>query len=377
MKLFIGKGCSSSARAIIFLIFLLSAHNSLLWSAEPNDISKPPKKSNGGYCGIYCLYGAMKFLGMDSDPNELIRPEYIGSPKGSSLAELKKAAEAHGLYATPVKRLSTKDLRRYQLPVIIHVKSSLTSQGYDHYELFLGNRDDKALIYDPPNPAELVQFATLAPKWDGSALIVSDKPIDLGALFAPAHLRFAIYAAIAIAVVLVVRWGRRHLFGSRPVLTRKKMLLLSFGECAALILTATVGAFLYHSIDEEGLLVCREATASVKQAHRANFIPKLSNGEIRQLLANGKAVFIDPRPDHIFNANHLKDAINIPPNATDDDHEKIMGRIEKNAQIVVYCRKTDYRQAGTLAAKLLSDGFSNVQIYKGNWNQWTTGKKSD
>lgn len=359
---------------------LLSAHNSFLWSAESNDISagaKTQQRLSGGYCGIYCLYGAMRFFGVQIDPNELIRQEYIGSSKGSSLAELKKAAEDYGLYATPVKRLTTKDLRSQSLPVIIHVKSFPTGQAYDHYELFLGTREGNAMIYDPPSPPELVQFAALAPKWDGSALLVSDKPIDLGALFAPARLRFAVYAAIALAVVLAVRWGRKHFFGISGAVNRKKTLLLSFGQCAILIITATVGAFVYHSIDEEGLLVCREVTASIQQAHRANFIPKLSTREIRRLLANGKATFIDPRPDHIFNANHLKDAINIPPNATDDDRVRIMGRIDKNARLIVCCRKTNYRQAGTLAAKLLSDGFSNVQIYKGNCVQWTTNEKTD
>ncbi|MFH1370307.1 MAG: cysteine peptidase family C39 domain-containing protein [Planctomycetota bacterium] len=359
-------------------------------SAEPNDIAvsaKAQQKISGGYCGVYCLYGAMKLLGADINPNELIKQEYIGSTKGSSLAELKRCAEDHGLYATPVKRLTTKDLRRYQLPVIIHVKSSLARQAYDHYELFLGTRDGKALIYDPPRPIELVALRTLAPRWDGSALIVSDKPIDLGALFASARLRFVIYAAIAIVVVLAVRVGRRRwhghsgraLTGWKPVpqANLKKVFLLSFGQCAALILTAAACAFAYHSINEEGLLAFQEATASVKEAHQANFIPKLSNGEIRRLLIDGEAVFIDPRPDYNFKTSHLKDAINIPPDATENDRVKTMGRIDKDSRIVVYCRETDYRQAGILASELLSDGFIDVHIYKGNWIQWSTNKKAD
>ncbi len=380
MKLFTGKGRRFPFILALFLLCLLSVHNSYLWSAEPNDTAtsaKSQQKLTGGYCGIYCLYGAMKFLGIDSDPNGLIKQEYIGTPAGSSLAELKKCAEYHGLYAIPVKRLSTKDLRGLCPPVIIHVKSSPMSRVYDHYELFLGIREGKALIYDPPRPAELVPFRTLTPRWDGSALIVSDKPIDLGALIAPTRWRFAVYAAIAVTVVLAVRWGRRHLFGIRRAMNRKKVLLLSLGQCAALILTAAVGAFVYHSINEEGLLAFQEATASVQQAHRANFIPKLSTSQTHRLLAEREAVFIDPRPDYAFNASHLKDAISIPPNATDDDRTNIMGRIDKNARIIVYCRKTDYRLAGILATKLLSDGFSNVQIYKGNWVQWTTNKKED
>lgn len=376
MKLFAGNGCRVPSLFVPFLICLLAGHKTFLWSAEANDIPKPQQKVSGGYCGIYCLYGAMKFLGKDCDPNELVKSEYIGSPKGSSLAELKKAAEDHGLYATPVKRLTTKDLRGLSVPVIIHVKSSPASPTYDHYELFLGSRDGNALIYDPPSPAELVPFATLAPKWDGSALILSDKPIDLGALFSPARLRFAVYAAIAIAVVLAVRLGRQWLHGFQPV-AAKKVILLSVAQCALLMLTATAGALAYHSINDEGLLAYPEATEFVKESHRVNFIPKVGDEEIRRLLANGKAIFIDPRPDYNFKTSHLKDAISIPPDATDDDRVKIMARIDKNAWIVVYCQRANYRQAGILATKFLSDGFTDVEIYKGNWVKWTTNKKAD
>jgi rhodanese-related sulfurtransferase len=380
MKLFTDKGRRFPFIPALFFLCILSVHNSYLWSAESNDTAvsvKPQQKSTGGYCGIYCLYGAMKFLGRDCDPNGLIKQEYIGAPAGSSLAELKKCAEDYGLYATPVKRLSTKDLRGLSPPVIIHVKSYLTARVYDHYELFLGTRQDKALIYDPPRPIELTPFRTLAPRWDGSALIISDKPIDLGALTAPTRRRFAVYTVITIAVVLTLRWVRKHFFGISRVMNRKKALLLSLGQCTAIILTAGAGAFVYHSTNEEGLLAYREATASVQRAHSANFINKISTNRARRLHDGREAIFIDPRSDFAFNASHLKDAISIPPYATDDDRINITGQIDKNALIIVYCQKTDYRLAGILATKLLSDGFSNVQIYKGNWVQWPTSKKTD
>jgi rhodanese-related sulfurtransferase len=358
----------------------LSVHNSYLLSAEPNDISANAKEQlrpSGGYCGIYCLYGAMKYLGIDCDPNELIKPEYIGSKKGSSLAELKKCAVDNGLYATPVNRLSTKDLSRCRLPIIIHVKSSPTAQTYDHYELYLGTRQGKAAIYDPPRPIETVHLRTLAPKWDGSALLVSDKPIDLGAILGPARLRFALYAAITAVVVLAVRWGRRLFLRSHSALSRKKMFLLSFGQCAILILISAVAAFAYHSMNEEGLLAFGEATASIQQAHQANFIPKLSTIKARRLFAEDGVVFIDPRPEFVFKANHIEGAINIPADATGDIPAKIRGRIDKDTRIVVYSRKAEYRQASDLAVRLLSDGFTNVQIYKGNWVKWNTFKKAD
>jgi len=83
----------------------------------------------------------MKLAGQESNFQELVKPEYIGSRKGSSLAELRKAAEDNELYAVPVGKLTSQALRNCPHPVILHVKSDTTSREYDHYELFLGTKN--------------------------------------------------------------------------------------------------------------------------------------------------------------------------------------------------------------------------------------------
>jgi len=373
-ELFSGRGCRFSILLTVFLLGLLPARKPFVQAAEPNDISTgrtPQQKSSGGYCGIYCLYAAMRFLGLEADPNELIEPEYIGSVRGSSLAELKKAAESHGLYATPVARLSTNDLRGLSLPVIIHTKSSPTAKTYDHYELFLGRSRDKALIYDPPNPPESVEFWTLAPRWDGMGLLVSNNPVHFSAVFAPARRRFILYAAIVTAIVLAIRWARRRFFGPRKSGSRKRALFLSFGWCAALVITAVLASLTFHSISDNGMLLRRQATDFIQQAYQAAFIPKISTRKVRRFLADPRAVFVDPRPDYAFSTGHLKDAVNIPPYLTDDQWKKSTDRIDKKARVIVYCQDTDYHLAGVVASRLESDGFSNLRIYKGQWRQWT------
>jgi rhodanese-related sulfurtransferase len=331
--------------------------------------SKTQQKSSGGYCGIYCLYGAMKALGVNVDPNDLMRPEYIGSVQGSSLAELKKAAEAHGLYARPVTHLTTRDLRGLSCPVILHIKSAPTKKRYDHYELFIGTRQGQALIYDPPAPAELSPFWTLAPRWDGSGLLISDKPIRLSTVFGPARRQFAVCTGIAAAIVLAARCGRRRLVGCLAAASRRQTLLLSLGQCTVLTLAAISCGFAYHYINDEGFIARRQATTWIQEAYQANFIPKIGDRQARRLLAEKNAVFVDPRPDYDFKTRHLKDSLNIPSYLTDNDRIKTMGQIDKKARIIVYCTDSTRRLADIVASRLLSDGFSNVMIYKGKWER--------
>jgi rhodanese-related sulfurtransferase len=304
-------------------------------------------------------------LGKVIEPNELIKPEYIGSPSGSSLAELKKAAEKNGLYASAVAKLSTKDLKNLTYPFILHVKTSLTNKKYTHYELFLGTKQGKALIYDPPIPIELVEFWSLAPRWDGSGLVVSNKPLNLNSVFASSRFRFAFYVGIALVFIISVRWVRKQFFCLPKGLSRKQSILLSFYQCAALALTAILFALVYNSINDTGLIIRKQAANSIQKSYQSTFLPKVGEGKARRLIEKQQALFIDARPDFAFKTNHIKNAINVPSNLTDNERVITMSKIAKNARIIVYCQDPRCRQADNLAIKLISDGFTNVTIYKG------------
>jgi predicted double-glycine peptidase len=269
--------------SLVLLIIFLCYFCFDCQSAESNPASYSQnfrRQSSGGYCGIYCLYATIRYFGIAVEPIELIKPEYIGSLKGSSLAELKKAAKDHGLYAVAVSRFSTKDLRRLTLPVILHVKSSPTAKKYEHYELFLGSKQNQSLIYDQPNLPEPVEFWSLAPIWDGSALIVSNKPINLNSVFVFSRLRFAGFTGIIAAGVFAVRFSQCR-FRRIQLLTRKQVVLWSFIQCSILILASALIAFAYHSINDEGLLKRPQTTKAIQLAYQPtqNNVQKASDNK--------------------------------------------------------------------------------------------------
>jgi len=185
------------------LLFLLPVH--------ATEVKTKIDKTGSAYCGIYCMYAVMKINNINAELPELIKPEYISSPKGSSLSDLGNVAQKYGLYAESIGKLTTTDLKTISLPAILHVKSNASQKKYDHYELFLGTENGKAKLFNPTEPVKLVAFAQLAPRWDGNGLVVSAQSIDLSSIFAPARKRLTTYAAIVVAVILSVRWARRWL----------------------------------------------------------------------------------------------------------------------------------------------------------------------
>ena len=311
----------------------------------------------------------MRLAGKKIDIQQLIKPEYIGSMQGSSFKELKKAAEDNGMYAEPVANLTTMELRHLPYPIILHVKSEANSKDYDHFWLFLGTKNGQAQLFDPPEPVRLVPFRQLVPHWDGNGLIVSADPIDLGLIFAPARKRFIIYAMISIAIILIVRRGRHRWLSSLDTIAWHKLVGLSVAQNIGLAVAALLCGMVYHFTNDEGFLAHADATTSTQQAHLADFIPKVNKNKVKRLL-NTDTVFIDARTAGDFKAGHIEGAINVPVNICDRGRRGALSTVPKDAQVVVYCQSAGCRFAQELAAKLLTDGFTNISIFKGGWNQW-------
>ena len=368
---------------LLLLIFAITfLHNERIFSIEQKekaktDTSTKIAKSSGPYCGLYCLYTVMKMAGRKVDFVDLVKTEYIGSRKGSSLAELKKSAEDYGLYAIPVGKLTNRELLQSSYPIILHVKSEIGPGQYDHYELFLGTENNQARLFDPPNPIKLVNFRELVPQWDGNGLIISAEPIDIRAFFASTRKRFMLYAAAAIVAILVMHRAKRWLPGEL-LNTRTRLFGLSVTQAGGFALVALLCGIIYHFANDAGLLANANATASIQQAHAANFIPKVSEKKVHKLL-DSDTVFIDARFARDYKAGHLDGAISVPVDANDVECQKATADIPKDARIVMYCQSASCTFAEKVAIKLITDGYSNISIFRGGWAEWVAknGKKED
>ncbi len=341
---------------------------------EAENASVKPRPSHP-HCGLYCVYTAMKLAGKDIGFLELVKPEYLGSRKGSSLGELKKAAEDNGLYAESVAKLNSGVLKETPHPVILHVKSSAESKDYDHFELFLGAVDGKAQIFNPPEPPEMVPFYELAPRWDGTGLIVSAEPIHLGTVFASARKRLLLYVVVGTAVIAIFHLARRRWPLATLVNSRSKLFGLSIVQAMGFGILALLCGMVYHFVSDAGFLARANATASVQEAHLASFIPKVSKNKVERLLGTD-TVFIDARLARDFKAGHIEGAISVPVDANDAERYKATAGIGKDAPIVIYCQSAGCKFAEKVTIKLKGDGFRNISIFKGGWNEWK-GKKDD
>lgn len=330
---------------------------------------KTIKRTRDRYCGLYCLYTVMQSSKMNVDFESLLKKEYVGSWEGSSLRELKKAAEDHGLHAELFGKLTRRDLCQSPYPILLHVKFDKDTGGYNHFVLFLGTINGKAKVFDPPHPIALIPFHELTPQWDGNGLILSTNPIKSGVIFSQTWKVFIICTTVIIGFILIVRIIRHYLSPLVPIASRRKLLLLSIVQATGVLFLGVLIGILYHFVNDAGFLAHAGATASVEKVNRDKFISKVSKKKVEYLL-DTKTVFVDARFVRDFKKGHLEGSISIPVNSEDSYRKEAMDGIAKDARIVVYCQSSGCKFANEISIKLLEDGFSNISLFRGGWREW-------
>ncbi len=117
-------------------------------------------------------------LGVQPDIQTLLSPKFIGSLQGSSDQEIINAAKSIGLNGRTVSNLTYRELRYSHIPMVLHFRNSLTDEKFNHWVAFLGIENNEARIIDFPKNVETISFSELMAKWDGAAVLISDKPIS-------------------------------------------------------------------------------------------------------------------------------------------------------------------------------------------------------
>jgi rhodanese-related sulfurtransferase len=329
------------------------------------------------YCGIRCLYAAALVDGVTFAATDLVKPEYVGSREGSSIEELELAAKSRGLRTFAFVNGTADSLRLSVHPVILHVESVPGSGKYDHFVLCLGTRGGNFLVLDtmlpPGEPARSLDSHDIELIWDGTGIIVSRTPIEDAMYSRSLSNIIAWGAAIIILVIAWKLWQRR-----RPSRTIARFALGGTSrvaaEVVAILALALVAPLAFALCANGGLLANGVQIQSVEQTHAAFFLPRISFAEAEKALAARSAVLVDARYAADYGSGHIPGAINVPVTASDALLRFYMRAIPRNFPVIVYCQSKGCPFSKSVAAALLQQGFTSVELLDGGWEEWSLWK---
>lgn len=330
------------------------------------NVSAPP-----AYCGVYSLHRAASALGRDVPFHVWLKPEYISSWAGSSLSDLSQAAMDQGLNAEPMGRMTCAMLRFIHCPVILHVKNDLAiDKEYNHWILFTGAEDGKARIYDGVRLVELVDFTDLAARWDGVGLLVDKAPITTSFLWLVVASQFVFCAGACAAVIALLLW-LQHRWTSKP-----RWASWSGGwrrsthDLAMLVVLAFVLGAGFRWVHAGGFLSHTPSIAALQDMHLGGFLSKVKVEDIPKLMQADGITIVDARSPQDFTAGHLENAINIPPNSSQEQCEKALADVSASNRILLYCQSNGCPYSEIVARKLIALGHSNILYFRDGWIAW-------
>jgi len=332
---------------------------------------------SGPYCGIYSLVACLNVFGVHPDIQTLLVPEYVGSFQGSSNEELIKAAEANGLYGKTYGNLTWRELQKSDSPMILHFRSSFSDQRYNHWVAFLGVEGGRARIIDVPHELATIPFAELMAKWDGTAIVISDKPIH-GTIIHESRVNYLLMIASLLGFLFLLQhlfWNKsKEAFAASGLRQRLKHGVI---QTSILLVTVFVIAILWHAFSDVGLLRNPTAVAEVTRRYYSVDIPEIALAEMQKIVSENNTPIFDARYIRDYNRRTIPQAKSLSINSSLTERQQQLQGIEKGKRIVVFCQSSGCGFADEVAQFLKFNGYNNVVIYRGGYREWEKNHESD
>ena len=143
----------------------------------------------------------------------------------------------------------------------------------------------------------------------------------------------------------------------------------SFLEAFLLIVAAMILGVAFTFVTKQGFFA---ETQSVQSTAPSN-IAIISLATAKELFDNNNALFIDSRHEFEYQAGHIRGAVNVALKKF-DTHFARLNKISKGKLLIVYCDGAECNSSIELTVKLMEAGFTNVKVFFGGWQEWSSAK---
>ena len=307
------------------------------------------------YCGVHAVFGAACIFGKKVEIEDLLSERFVTSFEGSTLKNLVDAAEFCGLNGRPLKNLTRSSLESTKTPLILHVCSDHQFVAHNHWVLFMGMQNGEAIVNDEKGRSEAIPLSLVLSRWDGIALCIWDQPTGSEQTFSRKFSsvetsQWAVWLALTVLSVVLIRTKR-----------------------AAGIITIAFALLAYHSVfSPVGYTKNTEVVRHVSEVMRNANFPGVEYDELKDRLTDSRGLFIvDARNLKSARGGMIPSAVNLPLNLTYSELHEALNDTPRDLEVIVYCQSDRCSFHRILGLRLLGEGFRNVKLYSGGWNEWS------
>jgi len=314
------------------------------------------------FCGALSLYTALRSCGVKVELSEVVRPDVVSSADGSSLEDLRSAAERFGVEMAPVKSFPADMLPELSAPAILHVSPTTGTTDYSHFILYCGDLDGLAMVYDAPGPIQLMSYGDLSARMSGAALIAG----SVGSQ-STEHVRsMARSRAIGVGGVAAAALLLCSLFGAA---TSKLRRWGATSYAAGLVAVYFAGTGILSS-SVYGIAAWQEERQAADQDILGDVASELPGPAAfdEWLDEHGaRRAIVDSRSLAEFAAGHIPGARSVTITMTTEERLDAMRGVDWDLPIAVYCSSRRCSYSDQIARTLVDDGFEDVVVFRDGW----------
>ena len=145
-------------------------------------------------------------------------------------------------------------------------------------------------------------------------------------------------------------------------------------EAVVIVVASVLLGFTYTAFSGKGLFApSHDETGRVTVPGEDSSI-FITYEEALDYFEKDKALFIDARHEYDYNLGHIPGAQNLPLKEF-ENRDDLLSSIAKDKLLITYCDGAECNSSVELASKLYAEGFSNVKIFFGGWNEWTAHQR--
>ncbi|MDR2651114.1 MAG: rhodanese-like domain-containing protein [Prevotellaceae bacterium] len=159
-------------------------------------------------------------------------------------------------------------------------------------------------------------------------------------------------------------------------ITRRKYWWKLFSQTVSLLVVCSFVAIIYHVFSPIGFLNNPSAVAEVTRRYYAVDVPEITISEMQQIVEQKSAVIYDTRYRQDFVQGTIPGAISLPINSNLVERKQILRGIDNEKKIVLYCQSSGCRFSDSIATFLKFNGYYNVSIFRGGYQEWENMQKA-
>ena len=105
----------------------------------------------------------------------------------------------------------------------------------------------------------------------------------------------------------------------------------------------------------------------------------LSLEEFTSFVENKGGLVLDARPEIFHRLGHVPGALSLPRDDFEKGYAALKDKLEadRSQPIAIYCSGASCEDSGLLKKSLGALGYTNLALFEGGWDEWTTAKKPE